>query len=84
MAASMNISLPESLRRYVHKRCAEADYSNPSDYVRALIREDKKRTAQQGLERLILDGLESGAAVEADTEYWDQKRAALQGSDPPQ
>jgi len=39
---SMNISLPESLKDFVKERVEEEHYSNPSDYVRALIREDQK------------------------------------------
>ena len=36
---SMNVSLPETLKDYVQERVAEGTFSNPSDYVRALIRE---------------------------------------------
>ena len=37
----MNISLPEALKRFVKERTKGANYSNPSDYVRSLIREGK-------------------------------------------
>lgn len=59
---SLNISLPEALKEFVHERVAEKTYSNPSDYVRALIREDQKRRAEEKLEQLLLEGLESGPA----------------------
>ena len=32
-------TLPQALKDFVHERVAEKAYSNPSDYVRALIRE---------------------------------------------
>ena len=57
---SMNISLPQSLKDFVMERVAEKAYSNPSDYVRALIREDRKRRAEERLEQLLLEGLQSG------------------------
>jgi antitoxin ParD1/3/4 len=57
---SLNISLPEALKEFVHERVAEKAYSNPSDYVRALIREDQRRRAEEKLEQLLLEGLESG------------------------
>jgi putative addiction module CopG family antidote len=44
---SLNISLPEALKEFVHQRVAEKAYSNPSDYVRALIREDQRRRAEE-------------------------------------
>jgi antitoxin ParD1/3/4 len=45
----MNISLPEPLKRFVKERTKSADYSNPSDYVRSLIREDQRRLAATNL-----------------------------------
>ena len=57
---SLNISLPEALKEFVHERVAEKAYSNPSDYIRTLIREDQKRRAEEKLEDLLLEGLASG------------------------
>ena len=45
----MNISLPEALKRFVKERTKGANYSNPSDYVRSLIREDQRRHAATSL-----------------------------------
>lgn len=57
MSTTMNISLPESLKEFVRERMREADFSNPSDYIRHLIREDQKRAAQEKLDALLLQGL---------------------------
>lgn len=57
---SMNVSLPEMLKDYVQERVAEGTYSTPSDYVRALIRDDMKRRAEDRLEALLLEGLDAG------------------------
>ena len=51
----MNVSLPETLKDYVQERVAEGTFSNPSDYVRALIREDMKRQGR-GATRHPFDG----------------------------
>ena len=77
MTASMNVSLPESLKEYVKERCVQGDFSNPSDYIRALIREDKKRCAQEKLEALLIEGLGSGEPLQVDDEYLERKRDAL-------
>lgn len=70
----MNISLPEALKEYVKERVAEEHYSNPSDYIRALIRDDQKRQAERKLERLLMEGLESGDAVPVTPEDWQAIR----------
>ena len=76
---SLNISLPKALKDYVEARVSEGSYSTPSEYVRALIREDHKRRAEEQLEALLIEGLGSGAPIQADREYWAQKRRKLVG-----
>jgi antitoxin ParD1/3/4 len=56
---SLHISLPEILKEFVLKRVEEGAYSNPSDYVRALIRAD--RAKREELDHLLLEGLSSKA-----------------------
>jgi antitoxin ParD1/3/4 len=74
---SMNISLPEELRQYVEAQ-TKSGYSTPSEYVRELIRKDQRRQAQQRLEELLLEGLNSGGPVVADEKFWsDLKAGAL-------
>ncbi len=38
---TMNISLPDSLKEFIETQITQSDFSNASDYVRSLIREDK-------------------------------------------
>jgi len=45
------------VKEYVQERVAEGIYSNPSDYVRALIRTDMKRRGREELAALLLEGL---------------------------
>lgn len=59
--ATMNISLPERLKEKIQNRITESDFSNPSDYVRHLVREDlTKQQEQAKLARLIQEGIDSG------------------------
>jgi antitoxin ParD1/3/4 len=69
--ATMNVSLPDALKEYVKGRVAEGIYSNPSDYVRALIRSDMKRHSQEQLEAMLLDGINSSPATEMTRADWD-------------
>lgn len=74
---SLNISLPEELRTYVEKQVKNG-YSTPSEYVRSLIREDRRQKAQEKVDRLLLEGLGSGASVPANAKFWAEvKREAL-------
>ena len=56
---SMNISLPDPLKQFVDGQIAQGRYSSASEYVRALIRADEKRKAEDQLEAKLLEGLNS-------------------------
>ena len=73
---SMNVSLPEPLRRFVNERAA-GRFGSASEYVRELIREDQRRAAEEKLEALLVEGLESGEPVEVTPEFWERKRQEL-------
>jgi antitoxin ParD1/3/4 len=74
---TMNISLPETLKDFVDTQVLEQGYSTSSEYVRALIRNDQIKQAEQRLAALLLDGLESGPAIPVDEDYWNNKQAVL-------
>ena len=75
--ASLNISLPQSLKDYVEGQVQASGYSTPSEYVRELLRQDQQRRAEQKLEALLLEGLNSGDPIEITPEYWENKRRQL-------
>lgn len=73
----MNVSLPEDLKKYVEAQ-TESGYSTPSEYVRELIREDRKRRAKQTLDTLLVEGLNSGESIPVNAKFWaDLRREAL-------
>lgn len=71
---TMNISLPESMRAYIDQKVSLGGYSTASEYVRQLIRADQKAAAQERLELLLMEGIESGPSREMTTEDWEQLR----------
>lgn len=75
--ASLNISLPQSLKEYVEGQVASNGYSTPSEYVRELLRQDQKRRAEEKLEAQLLEALHSGDPIEITPEYWERKRTQL-------
>ena len=70
MLTNMNVSLPDTLKEYVEERENADGYGTASEYMRELIREDKKRKAQERLESLLLEGLESGDPVPVTPDLW--------------
>ena len=74
---SMNVSLPEELKRFAEAQ-TKRGYSTPSEYVRELIREDRKRKAKEKLDALLLEGLNSGDPIRVDAKFWTNlKQEAL-------
>ena len=64
---TMNISLPEQMRDWIDLQIATGEYSNNSDYVRDLIRQDRKRKEKMlALQAAISKGVESGDAGQLD------------------
>lgn len=59
--ATMNVSIPASMKAWVEERAHGGSFSNASDYVRHLIRRDQERSQAIGqLQAAITDGLQSG------------------------
>ncbi|NEO97196.1 MAG: type II toxin-antitoxin system ParD family antitoxin [Symploca sp. SIO2E9] len=74
---SINISLPDEMRSYVEEQVAQGSYSTVSEYFRELIRLDQKRKAQESLEILLLEGLESGDATQMTDTDWEDIRQVV-------
>jgi antitoxin ParD1/3/4 len=71
------ITLPDPMKEFVEELVARGDYSTASEYVRALIREDRQRREKAKLEALLLEGLSSGPATEMTPDDWEQIRAEV-------
>ena len=76
---SMNISLPDPLKRFVDKQIAAGRYSSVSEYIRELIRRDEERRAQERLDGLLLEGLDSPVSMMKDSDWNNLKNRVLKG-----
>lgn len=74
---TMNIALPESMKAFVQERVSEGGYSSASEYVRELIRADQKRRAEERIDALLLEGLDSGETIAVTPDYWEEKKRKL-------
>lgn len=71
---TMNIALPEAMKRFVQDQVEQGGYSSVSEYVRDLIRADQRGKARQALETEILKGLQSGASTPMTSQDWEEIR----------
>ncbi|NJL91810.1 MAG: type II toxin-antitoxin system ParD family antitoxin [Coleofasciculaceae cyanobacterium SM2_1_6] len=75
---TMNVSLPDTLRDYIEQQVKIGGYGSSSEYIRDLIRQDQKRKAQEHLQTLLLEGLDSGEALPMSDRDWTEIRQAVQ------
>ena len=62
--ATMNISLPDPMKRWVEGQAATGRFSNASDYVRDLIRRDQERADKiAAMQRLVDEAEASGVSA---------------------
>lgn len=64
--ATMNVSLPEPLKRFVESQVTDGSFGTSSEFVRELVRREQQR---QELRAAILDGLSSGVDSQVDADY---------------
>lgn len=77
----MSFAIPEELRGYVDERVQSGEYGNTSEYLRDLIRRDRREQAALRLRSLIADGLESGEGQVLDEERVGELREFALGSE---
>lgn len=74
--ATMNVSLPDSLKNFVDEQVSGRGYGTSSEYIRELIRRDQDR---QRLKTLLLEGASSPSVGPADEAYFDELRSRVRG-----
>lgn len=71
--ATMNVSLPDLLKKHVDDRVASGEYASASDYIRDLIRKDdeaKRKWAEY--HHLIQEGIDSGVSDVSFDQAWSE------------
>ena len=76
--ATMNVSLPESLKEFVEAQVRECGFGTSSEFVRELIRREQARTQ---IRRLMVEGMASGPGSNLDEEYFERLRDRIRNAD---
>ncbi len=74
---TLNISLPDNMKKLVDERVAQGGFASHSEYVRSLIRSDQKRIDRQHIEAKLLERLEAGAPIEMHDADFEKIRGRL-------
>jgi antitoxin ParD1/3/4 len=73
--ATMNVSVPDTLKSFVETQVETEGYGTSSEYIRQLIRKDRQRAH---LRALIMVGVESETvAAVVDDAFWEARRNRL-------
>lgn len=57
--ATLSLSLPVAMKRWIDERVASGEWGTASEYVRSLLRADQLARAGAGIEAAIFEGLRS-------------------------
>lgn len=74
---TMNISLPDTLKKFVDEQVDQRGYGTSSEYMRELIRKDQDR---QKLRSLLLAGADSPPSSPVDADYFESLRTRVRKS----
>lgn len=70
---SIVVQLPESAQSFIDEQVASGRFTSPSDFIANLVEQARRHAAYQRLERLLLEGLDSGPPIEVDRNWWLKK-----------
>ncbi|WP_066722459.1 type II toxin-antitoxin system ParD family antitoxin [Sphingomonas pituitosa] len=80
--ATMNVSLPDTMKAWVEAQAESGRYSNTSDYVRDLIRRDQRRERKiEAMQQLIDEAEASGIETRSVAALLDAARARVGSND---
>ncbi len=72
--ATMNISLPDTMKAFIDERVADEGFGTSSEYIRALVRQEQQRAK---LREMLLEGMRSPITGVADDAYFEGLRARI-------
>ena len=73
----LSVPVSDELDETIRKRMAEGGFGSMAEYLRHAVRQDLERADESKLERLLLEGLESGEPIEATPEWIAETKERL-------
>jgi antitoxin ParD1/3/4 len=78
MATHLNISLPPALRRWIEEQTDRGGYETAGEYVRQLIRDERRRQSRAHVEEKLREALASGEPKGVTTATWEESEARVE------
>ena len=67
---TLQITLPESLQRFVQGKVAELGLDQPDQYIEQLLEEEQRRKLEEYYMEECRKGLESGPSIPVTPDFW--------------
>lgn len=75
--ATMNISLPDSLKSFIDDQVADNGFGTSSEYIRSLVRKEQQ---VERLRAMLLEGAMSGPGEPVDEAYFERRRERIRAA----
>ena len=75
--SDLHVHLSDDARSFVDEQVASGQYASAEAFVSSLVDDARRRAAKARLEKLLIEGLESGPGEEATPEYWQRRKEEL-------
>ena len=76
MRATMNVSLPTDLKRWVDEQVEAGGYGTASEFMRDMIRRARLRQQRRDIDAMLVDAVSQGADIVMDDADWAAIRKA--------
>ena len=76
--STLQITLPESLQRFVLGRVTELGLDQPDQYIEQLLEEEQRRRLEEYYMEECRKGLESGPSIPITPEFWEDLVAEIE------
>ena len=73
----LSVPVSDELDESIRKRMTEGGFGSMAEYLRHAVRLELERADESKLEKLLLEGLDSGDGVEITRDWLNAKRAEL-------
>jgi|1186.fasta_scaffold845572_2 antitoxin ParD1/3/4 len=70
---SIVVQLPHAAQEFVEEQVAAGHFTSPGDFIANLVEQARRHAAHERVERLLIEGLDSGPPIEVDRDWWLKK-----------
>jgi antitoxin ParD1/3/4 len=80
MRATVSLSLPKDLKRWVDRQVWEGGYGTANEYLRDMLRRARKRQARRRIDDQLIEAVRTGATKVMDNADWSSIRRAARAA----